>query len=538
MTERNGIRRSLGWKAAANVILIAMIIGAAAVCISYRAYRQNLEDQMTRTAENLSRAAAAQVTAESIDGYLASGEKDEAYRQVESRLLEIQEYYGILNISCIQPSEDGFYYIYNTDQSAGALSLGEFQAYTYDGFRKLKAKLLTGEDIAPVREQNREAQGLYAMASIRDEAGQSHGYMAVVLSMDATIQAERDFLTHIICVLLLITAVLAVLSILTAQHILIKPVNQLTDAAESFVQRRRETAPDERIAPELPELHTGDEMERLCRAVRQMETDIQDYLDDLTAVTAEKERISAELNVATKIQASMLPCIFPPYPERREFDIYAAMTPAKEVGGDLYDFFLIDDDHLALVIADVSGKGVPAALFMVITKVLLKNSLQAGKAPELVLEEVNEQLCANDPIDMFVTAWIGVLELSTGVLRCANAGHEYPALRRADDAFALVKDPHGLVLAGMEGSSYRAYELALRPGDTLFVYTDGVPEASGGDNRFYGTERMLAALNTCGETTPQTLLAAVQADIDDFVGGAPQFDDITMLALRYNGRLG
>lgn len=149
-----------------------------------------------------------------------------------------------------KPPEDGFYYVYNTDQSAGALSLGEFQAYTYDGFRKLKAKLLTGEDIAPVCEQNREAQGLYAMASIRDEAGRSHGYMAVVLSMDATIQAERDFLTHIICVLLLITAVLAVLSILTAQHILIKPVNQLTDAAESFVQRHRETAPDERIALE------------------------------------------------------------------------------------------------------------------------------------------------------------------------------------------------------------------------------------------------------------------------------------------------
>ena len=250
------------------------------------------------------------------------------------------------------------------------------------------------------------------------------------------------------------------------------------------------------------------------------------------ADSREKERIGAELNVATQIQADMLPRIFPAFPERPEFDIYASMTPAKEVGGDFYDFFLVDDDHLAMVIADVSGKGVPAALFMVIAKTLLKNAAQTGLSPRAVLEKVNNQLCENNEAEMFVTVWLGLYQISTGRLTAANAGHEYPAIRRAGGGFELVRDRHGFVLAGMENARYREYELELGPGDTLFVYTDGVAEATDGANTLYGTERMLDALNAAPGRCPEELLAAVRADIDQFVGGAPQFDDITMLAIQ------
>lgn len=248
----------------------------------------------------------------------------------------------------------------------------------------------------------------------------------------------------------------------------------------------------------------------------------------------EKERIGAELHVATQIQSSMLPCIFPAFPEYQEFDIYASMNPAKEVGGDFYDFFLVDRDHLALVIADVSGKGVPAALFMMISKTLLKNVAQAGLLPKEALQKVNNQLLESNEAEMFVTVWLGIYEISTGKLTAANAGHEYPALKRADGRFELYKDRHGFVLAGMENTRYREYELQLDEGDILFVYTDGVAEATDRDNQLYGAERMLDALNRRTDAGPQELLEDVKADIDGFVGDAMQFDDITMMALKVN----
>lgn len=246
----------------------------------------------------------------------------------------------------------------------------------------------------------------------------------------------------------------------------------------------------------------------------------------------EKERIGAELNVATQIQASMLPCVFPAFPEYKEFDIYASMNPAKEVGGDFYDFFLVDPDHLALVMADVSGKGVPAALFMMITKTLLKNAAQSGLSPAAALETVNNQLLENNEAGMFVTVWLGIYEISTGRLTASNAGHEYPALKRAGGNFTLFKDKHGFVMGGMEDVTYREYELELHAGDILFLYTDGVAEATNKENQLYGTDRMLDILNKTENADSKDLLLAVRSDIDLFVGEAEQFDDITMLALQ------
>ena len=255
-------------------------------------------------------------------------------------------------------------------------------------------------------------------------------------------------------------------------------------------------------------------------------------LEKQAADASSRQRIETELNVATQIQADMLPSIFPAFPERPEFDIYAGMVPAREVGGDFYDYFLVDNDHLALVIADVSGKGVPAALFMVIAKTLLKNAAQTGLSPKVVLEKVNNQLCENNQAEMFVTVWLGIYEISTGRLTAANAGHEYPALCRKGGRFSLLKDRHGFVLAGMEEARYREYELTLAPGDILFLYTDGVAEATDSANELYGTDRMLEALNSVPGAAPQRLLETVKDSVDRFVGDSPQFDDITMLAFQ------
>lgn len=262
--------------------------------------------------------------------------------------------------------------------------------------------------------------------------------------------------------------------------------------------------------------------------------ELSEYIANLSKMTAEKERIGAELDVARHIQASMLPCIFPPFPERHEFDIYATMTPAKEVGGDFYDFFFVDSNHLALVMADVSGKGVPAALFMMISKTLIKSIAQNGLSPAKVLEKVNNQLCENNEAEMFVTVWLGILEISTGKMKCVNAGHEFPAIMRKGGNWELYKDKHGFVVAGMENAKYKEYELEFHPGDKLFVYTDGVAEATNVNNELYGTERMITALNKAKDKQVKELLESVHGDVDAFAGDAEQFDDITMLTLKIN----
>ena len=280
---------------------------------------------------------------------------------------------------------------------------------------------------------------------------------------------------------------------------------------------------------------TNDEIELLAEAFDDLSKKTKQYIGQITQITAEKERITTELSLAKQIQAAMLPHIFPPFPDRKEIDLYASMTPAKEVGGDFYDFFLIDEDHLCLVMADVSGKGIPAALFMMICKTILQSCAMLGQSPAEILTKTNEAICSNNQVDMFVTVWTGILEISTGKLRAANAGHEYPALKRADGRFELLKDKHGLVIGAMNGVKYSEYELQLQPGDKLFVYTDGVPEAIDADNRAFGTGRMLEALNRDPEAGPQALLQNVHDAMDDFVFDAEQFDDITMLGFIYHG---
>ena len=250
---------------------------------------------------------------------------------------------------------------------------------------------------------------------------------------------------------------------------------------------------------------------------------------------AKRERIENELQLATNIQASMLPHVFPAFPTRSEFDIYASMDPAKEVGGDFYDFFLVDDDHLGMVIADVSGKGVPAALFMMVSRVLLKSHLQNGESPAEALESVNDQLCEGNEAELFVTVWAAVLEISTGKGVAANAGHEHPALRRVGGGYELQVYRHSPAVAAMEGIPFKEHSFQLGPGDSLFVYTDGVPEATNAEQELFGTDRMIAALNEDASAAPEELLKNVRKAVDAFVKDAEQFDDLTMLCLKYNG---
>ncbi len=253
------------------------------------------------------------------------------------------------------------------------------------------------------------------------------------------------------------------------------------------------------------------------------------------AETEKTERLATELNLASDIQTNVLPNIFPVFPERKEFTLHASMTPAKEVGGDFYDFFFVDDDHIALVMADVSGKGIPAALFMMVARTLIKNRTMMGGTPSEILYDVNNQLCEGNVAGLFVTVWLGILEISTGKGMAANAGHEHPVLCRKGDEFALIEYRHSPAVAAMEGMKFREHEFELNPGDTIFVYTDGVAEATDSSNELFGTDRMLDALNKDADALPEQILENVMEGINDFVKGAEQFDDITMLSLKYFG---
>jgi len=319
---------------------------------------------------------------------------------------------------------------------------------------------------------------------------------------------------------------------------IIAPVLRLEDSARDFIRQTRESGDDpQALAFQAVAVPWDTEIRDLAIELQNMTGQLKEYMIDLKSAVAERERIGAELDVAAHIQASMLPNRFPAFPERDEFTVFASMTPAKEVGGDFYDFFLLDERHLAVVIADVSGKGVPASLFMVIGKTLMKDHTQMGKELGAVFSDVNSLLFAANGEHLFITAFEGVLDLADGTFRYVNAGHEPPYFCRQEEAYAQFQMSPGFVLAGLPDVTYRQGETRMEPGDRLFLYTDGVPEATDAENCLYGFERLGRALNRNRNKGPAELLPLIQEDVDAFVGGAPQFDDLTMLCLEFRRRM-
>ena len=368
---------------------------------------------------------------------------------------------------------------------------------------------------------------------IRDDNGEICEFVLVDVSINSIVDAMKDYAIKISLALLFAALIIAWFMSRLMKKMVADPINSIADAAVSYVEDRKQGIEKDHFSS--LNIKTVAELENLANVMAEMEKDLTLHEEHIKEITAEKERINTELSMATQIQESMLPSIFPPYPDRKEFDIYAAMDPAREVGGDFYDFFLVDENHLGIVIADVSGKGVPAALFMMISKTILQNCAMLGSPVSDVLTQTNESLCAENKMDMFVTAWIGILDLQTGKMSCSSAGHEYPAVMSDSRTFELVRNKSGFVLGGFEGLRYQAYEITLKPGDKIFIYTDGVPEATNIHNELFGTDRMIDALNANVGGTPQEILSEVRRAVDEFVGEAEQFDDLTMLCLEYKG---
>ena len=533
---------SLRTKAVLGIISMSVIISATAVALSYRTYANTMDEHYMSLATDLAYTASEMVDTEKIQQYVNTLKQDEEYDNQLDILRRIQSANSVDCIYILEMRETETCTIMDTDPEM------EF------GHVDPLVQPMSQEDDSLVYISNTDSYGWLcsAMVWMRDDSGHGYAVMCVDISMNDVMADRMDFLRVVLFAILLAMVAACVILVLLVNRFVVNPINQVARAALQYVSDRRtsegrsastgvrriSTGEDgeERSAISKLNIRTGDEIQALSEAIKTMELEINEYIQDLTTVTAEKERIGAELNVATQIQADMLPRIFPAFPEREEFDVYATMNPAKEVGGDFYDFFLVDDDHLAVVIADVSGKGVPAALFMVIAKTLIKNHAQNQEAPGTVFTQTNEQLCEGNDAGLFVTAWMGVLEISTGKFVYVNAGHNPPLLKRAGGTFEWLKSRPGFVLAGMEGVRYRENTLQLEPGDRLYLYTDGVTEATNSHEELFGDERLQNALNEYMDLPVEQFLPKIKECIDAFVGDADQFDDITMLALDYQSK--
>ena len=436
------------------------------------------------------------------------------------------------------PQTEGVFKVLPADEakdlrSADNPQLAEFVRDSLENNTELRLIEVDGEQCyvvgAPIQNVGWAVISVYSK-SLADQPAAEMLTQLNEIQNGATEAFNKGITSAMITIIILLSAVVVVA--VTATVLLSK---RIVKPLEAITGKVRSLGGDDLMFSMEDEYRTHDEIEVLAESFAMLSGKTLEYIATVERVTTEKERIGAELSLATRIQADMLPNIYPAFPDREEFDIYASMEPAKEVGGDFYDFFLIDDDHLCMIIADVSGKGVPAALFMMASKIILANNAMMGKSPAQILTDTNASICANNREEMFVTVWIGILEISTGKLTAANAGHEYPALKHPGGKFELFKDKHGFVIGNIDGVKYEEYELMLEPGSKLFIYTDGVTEATNADSKLFGTERMIKALNDSGDASPEQILKDMHAAVDGFVKEAEQFDDLTMLCLEFNG---
>lgn len=554
--------KSLRKKSVSVVFIAAVITSVIAVLISGTFYSYNMFNHYKKLAEQLADTAASQMSAEDIVRYYNEVKKiepfddekynnDEAYRleyDKKANAIKDEKYQQMLNTLFIFEDQsknrndieyiyvqvlegDNVTYIFDADHTDEQYQLGTV--------RPVSAEIINMEDLEngiPAFISNSPDDGWLCscMRPVRDADGNPVALVGVDISMSKVVNEGIIYLVTLIGMILIAIGLLIWLILKAVDRALVNPINLLSDATRTFVEEKGKNLQEHSAISKL-NIQTDDEIETLCDSIQQMEQDINDYIMHLTAVTAEKERIGAELELATRIQADMLPNIFPAFPERDDIDIYASMTPAKEVGGDFYDFFLVDDSHLAIVMADVSGKGVPAALFMMMSRILIKNTVMNGKSPAEALTTVNSQICANNREEMFVTVWLGIVDLNSGLLTATNAGHEKPIIKSPDGDFEFFRDKNSFVIGGMDGIRFKNYEIQLKNGSKLFLYTDGVAEATDEADNLYGIERTLKALNDSKDNSPRTILEDVKKSVDAFVGTAPQFDDLTMLCFEYKG---
>ena len=523
-------------------LCISLGIGSVGFVTYYRGMIGRYQDYIS----GIIKMAEQEINADDLRNCIDSEKKSADYEMTQEFMDEVRNSYDIEYIYMLVPLQksgaDNMKYVMcgvrqDEINDSDNKTLGDLSGTEYDekvsGYY-LDAMQNASDEIVYYANRTEFGYMYTGLKAVRDSDGKAVAVLAVDISMN---QIKTDYY-HYLKIVVIDSLVLTVLFLLVLKkwmtERIIKPIDRMKQSSENFVKDSRDVVEPDALEFCDPNVKTNDEMESLSNALVAMSEDLKNYMTNLMQESRQRERIESELNVATHIQASMLPCIFPPFPHRPEFDIYAEMTPAREVGGDFYDFFMTDENHIALVAADVSGKGVPAALFMVIGKTLIKDYSGFEKTPAEVFMKVNDLLCESNEEELFITAFEGILDIRTGEMQFANAGHEKPIIYHKDEnRWEVYPTRPGFVLAGMEGMKYRPGTLNLKEGDRIVLYTDGIPEAVNRENEQYGMDRFVDSLSRHSDRPCRELVEGIKADLDKFTEGTEQFDDITVLCLEY-----
>jgi len=539
--KKNKPKVSIIFKSILGIVILIIVFSVIVSIMGFRNFTDALLGQYSDGAFRVANTAVMEFDISKIEDYAASGGTTEEYIAELESMERLCNSSGSSFIYIIRPDPTDYKHI--TFLFSAIKNNSNYTRYEFgfvcdttnkeymEKYRRLYEGKSDQELVIRDKGYIETDPHITAMVPIKDSDGKTTAILCVQRQMDNLVYVRNTYIGKILIVMIILMILVIIGQSVYLHCVFLRPVTKITEEAIRFSHENN--LPEKNLSETVK---NNDEIGVLAGSIERMEQRIVKYVDDLTKVTAENERIATELNLAAKIQESMLPNVFPPFPDRTEFDIYASMVPAKEVGGDFYDFFLVDDDHLCLVIADVSGKGIPAALFMMVSKIILANYAKMGKTPSEILTAANAAICSTNREDMFVTVWLGILEISTGSLTAANAGHEYPVLMKPDGIFELYKDKHEFVIGGIAGLRYKEYTIDIKPGSKLFLYTDGVTDATDSEKQLFGTERMVDALNEKSDGSPQEILKTVRNSVNAFVKNAEQFDDLTMLCLEYKGK--
>ncbi|MCR5099557.1 MAG: SpoIIE family protein phosphatase [Lachnospiraceae bacterium] len=525
------IKISLGKKFLLSLLISTIILSVIICTVVSLIFRKRIMERYEYVGFSVSDYVASMMNGSIVEHFKEEGMAeigdDAVYATVKDILYNAANEFDLLYMYIAVPEEGHLYYLW--EANSGSEILGFEDAYSPGG-EEWSFQMLNNEGERALHTFNDPTYGAVCTAAspIYNEDGKPVALVYADFSLADMVTGIINMIIGTILFIMILMAIYTAFFYYNAKKSIVDPIKELTVSAGELTQRL-----DDDSAAFVSSINTGDEIEALSHAFENMDAELRKYISENSRIVAEKERIGTELNLAASIQSSSLPSVFPPFPDRKEFDIYATMDPAKEVGGDFYDFFLIDDDHLGLVIADVSDKGIPASLFMMVSKTLINSNTMMGGPTNEVMQRVNNRICETNTNDMFVTVWLGVLEISTGIIHATNAGHEYPCIKHPGGQFEYIKDPHGLVVGAMEGVPYTEYDFKLEHGSTLYVYTDGVPDATNMNNERFGEDRIIGALNKEPEADVTKLLNNMRISIEEFVQEAPQFDDTTMLAIHY-----
>lgn len=506
--------------------------------VSYKEFKKELEVMYSNITEQLALTGASYINADNIPYWLENGtDEDWEYSNKMLDVLTNTAALAYIYVTTVSPDYKSRTYVFDTVNPLvtnssvipfGKVSSLEKKDKSY--IDNLKVVLEEGKKHSWFVYKKEEGGHVTTAVPLYNSKNEACAIIGIVKPMYEVKEYKSSFLRSFLIYAISFAVIFLILYTILLFFRIIRPIIFITDETSHFAEHHAE------LSGLLKKVKNRDEIGILAKSVEKMSLDMNKYITDLTQTTAEKERLSTELNVATQIQAEMLPRVFPPYKNHPEVELFASMEPAKEVGGDFYDFYMLDDDHFAVVVGDVSGKGVPAALFMVITKTLIKDTAMHSTNPAEIFTSVNNVLCEGNESGLFVTCWMAILTLSTGEIQFANAGHTAPVIFHNNN-FSYLQTKPNLMLAGMEGIKYTNHTAKMEAGDRLFIYTDGITEATDSQNQLYGEERLLAAMKKTSGFTSREILNFIKNDINSFVKDAQQFDDITMLEMAYKAQV-